>query len=177
MFCPACGKDNFEGVKFCANCGTNLEVVSRALYSKSTGLFTRAENTLNHVVTRYSERVFRNAPANALSPKLSDSWKFLGQGLVTAAVDFLLFWVMLFAVFPLKLIYLLLSSPVRLLLERGSRPKPPPALPVGKKVSTSAQLVAPEEWEKRDMVSAVEHTTEHLSEYSAKRRRQKTGVD
>jgi len=173
MFCPACGKDNFEGVKFCASCGTNLEVVSRALYSSSTGLFTRAENALNQVVTRYSERVFRNAPANALSRKLSDSWKFLGQGLITAAVDFLLFWVMLFAVFPLKLVTLLLSSPVRLLLERGSRPKQVPALPSARKVSTSAQLVAPDEWENRDMVSAVEHTTEHLSEFTAKRQRQK----
>ena len=174
MFCPACGKDNFEGVKFCASCGTNLEVVSRALYSSSTGLFTRAENALNQVVTRYSERVFRNAPANALSRKLSDSWIFLGQGLVTAAVDFLLFWVMLFAVFPLKLITLLVSSPIRLLLERGNRQKPLPALESGKKARTSAQLPTPEEWEHRDMVSAVEHTTEHLSEFSARRQRQKS---
>ena len=173
MFCPACGKDNSEGVKFCASCGTNLEVISRALYTSSTGLFTRAENTLNHVVTRYSERVFKNAPANALSRKLSDSWMFLGQGLVTAAVDFLLFWVMLFAVFPLKLITLLVSSPVRLLLERGNRQKPVPPLDSAKKARTSAQLVAPEEWEQHDMVSAVEHTTEHLSEFSARRERQK----
>jgi hypothetical protein len=136
-------------------------------------LFTRAENALNQVVTRYSERVFRNAPANALSRKLSDSWIFLGQGIVTAAVDFLLFWLMLFVVFPVKLFSLLLSSPVRLLLERGSRPKPLPALPSSKKGPTSAELVAPDEWEQRDMVSAVEHTTEHLSEFSARRQRPK----
>ena len=177
MFCPACGKDNSEVVKFCASCGTNLEVVSRALYSSSTGLFTRAENALNHVVTRYSERVFRNAPANALSRKLSDSWIFLGQGIITAAVDFLLFWLMLFVVFPVKMLSLLLSSPVRLLLERGSRQKPVPALASGKKAPTSAELVAPDEWGQRDMVSAVEHTTEHLSEFSARRQRQRTEVD
>jgi hypothetical protein len=147
------------------------------LYSSSTGLFTRAENGLNQVVTRYSERLFRNAPANALSRKLSDSWIFLGQGIITATVDFLLFWLMLFVVFPVKLLTLLLSSPVRLLLERGSRPKPVPAIASGKKGPTSAQLVAPDEWEMRDAVSAVEHTTEHLSEFSARRQRQKTGVD
>ena len=174
MFCPACGKDNSEGVKFCASCGTNLEVVSRALYSNSTGLFTRAENTLNRVVTRYSERLFRNAPANALSRKLSDSWLFLGQGILTAAVDFLLFWLMLFVVFPLKLITLLVSSPIRLLLERGNRQKPLAAIGPGKKASTSAQLVEPVEWEQQpEMVSAVEHTTEHLAEFSARRQRGK----
>ena len=173
MFCPACGKDNAEVVKFCASCGTNLEVVSRALYSSSTGLFTRAENALNQVVTRYSERVFRNAPANALSRKLSDSWMFLGQGIVTAAVDFVLFWLMLFVVFPVKLITLLLSSPVRLLLDRTSRPKPMREIASPKKGPTSAELVMPDEWEKRDIVSAVEHTTEHLSEFSARRQRQK----
>ena len=176
MFCPACGKDNVEAVKFCASCGTNLEVVSRALYAESTGLFTRAENTLNQVVTRYSERLFRNAPANALSRKLSDSWMFLGQGLLAAAVDFLLFWLMLFVVFPLKLLSLLVSSPIRLLLERGNRQKAIPELGPGKRISTSAQLVAPDEWQPHEPVSAVEHTTEHLSEFSARRRRaKKTG--
>ena len=177
MFCPACGKDNAEVVKFCASCGTNLEVISRAMYSSSTGLFARAENALNLVVGRYSERVFRNAPANALSRKLSDSWKFLGQGLITAGVDLVLFWVMVFAVLPVKLLTLLISSPVRLLLERGSRQKALPAAAPPGKGPTSAELKTPEEWEQRQMVSAVEHTTEHLTEFSARRQRQKTGVD
>lgn len=30
MFCPKCGKENSDGTKFCANCGTNIEIVAGA---------------------------------------------------------------------------------------------------------------------------------------------------
>ena len=34
MFCPSCGSNNQEGVKFCTRCGTNLGVVTSALSGK-----------------------------------------------------------------------------------------------------------------------------------------------
>ena len=41
MYCPSCGSNNREELKFCTRCGTNLEVVSNALAGKpSTGLET-----------------------------------------------------------------------------------------------------------------------------------------
>ncbi|HWP41789.1 MAG TPA: zinc ribbon domain-containing protein, partial [Blastocatellia bacterium] len=109
MFCPSCGKDNLPDCKYCASCGINLEPVSRALYTSSVGFFTRFDTALNQLVARYSERVFKNAPTTALSRKLSDSWKTLGQGLVTLPVDFVLFWIMLFVVLPFRLLTLVIS--------------------------------------------------------------------
>jgi hypothetical protein len=134
-------------------------------------LLARAETRLNHFIARYSERVFRNAPALALSRRLSDSWKVLGEGIVTIAADFLLFWLMLFVILPVKALSLLLSSPIRLLLDRGVRQK----LPL-REVTANVEGrtdVARVEFEPGDVVSAVEHTTEHLSEYQAKKRGQR----
>lgn len=177
MFCPSCGKDNSEGSKFCASCGTNLEVISRALYSRSTGWFTRAENALDQVITHYSERIFRNAPAGVPSRRISDSWKVLGQGILTAAADFILFWLMLFVVFPVKLLTLLLFTPFKLLANLV-RPKPIAQPGTGKVMRPSlAQLPPPVEWRADSPVSAVEHTTEHLAEYDSKRRRQRVSLD
>ena len=36
MYCPGCGVNNRDEVKFCTRCGTNLDVVSDALSGKST---------------------------------------------------------------------------------------------------------------------------------------------
>jgi hypothetical protein len=178
MFCPSCGKDNSEGSKFCASCGTNLEVVSRALYSRSTGLFTRAENAIDQVITRYSERVFRNAPASVPSRKISDSWKVLGQGILTSAMDFVFFWLMLFVVFPVKLLTLLLSTPFKLLTRVVTRQKPLTEPTAARAKPAVAQLPPPPvEWQAGSAVSAVEHTTEHLAEYESIRRSRRSGID
>jgi zinc-ribbon domain len=180
MYCPSCGKDNSEGSKFCASCGTNLEVISRALYSRSTGVFTRAENALDQVITHYSERVFRNAPGNVPCRRISDSWKVLGQGILTVAADFILFWLMLFVVFPVKLLTLLLFTPFKLLTHLV-RPKPIVG-PASRNVvrPSLAQLpppAPPVEWRADSPVSAVEHTTEHLQEYDSRIRRQRASLD
>ena len=37
MYCPSCGSNNQEDVRFCKRCGTNLGVVSEALTGKSAG--------------------------------------------------------------------------------------------------------------------------------------------
>src|SRR6185436_19604268 len=120
MFCPSCGKENPVECRFCASCGFNLEVVSRALYTSSVGLYTKFDTALNHLIARYSERVFKNAPTTALSRRLSDSWKVQGEGILTAPVDFALFWLMLFVFFPLRLLTILISTPFRLLTSLGS---------------------------------------------------------
>src|SRR5436190_21986739 len=109
MFCPSCGKDNPVECKFCAACGFNLEVITRALYTNSVGLYPRFDTALNQLIARYAERVFKNAPTTALSQNLFDSWKVLGEGILTASVDFALFWLMLFVIFPLRLLTLFIS--------------------------------------------------------------------
>lgn len=35
MYCPKCGSNNQDGLKYCTSCGTNLGVVSKALNSKA----------------------------------------------------------------------------------------------------------------------------------------------
>lgn len=34
MYCPSCGSNNQDGIKFCTRCGTNLAIVSNALTGK-----------------------------------------------------------------------------------------------------------------------------------------------
>jgi hypothetical protein len=169
MFCPECGKENLEGVRYCANCGTNLVIISRALYSSRTGVLTRAEEGFNRLIARYAERVFRSSTTLAASRKLSDSWIVLGQGILTLAVDFVLFWVMLWAVLPARLLSLILSSPFRLLMDRGSRQKPPMREPTAK-LGPGSQEDEWGDWDPTSGVSAVEHTTEHLADYKGRRR-------
>jgi hypothetical protein len=123
MFCPACGKENPQERRFCAFCGTNLEIVSRALYSHSLGLFTRIDIALDKLIGRYCERVFKSTPASSAGRKVLDSWKLLGEALVTLGADFVLFWLMLFLFLPLRLVTLFVTTPVRLLFERANRGK------------------------------------------------------
>jgi hypothetical protein len=169
MFCPNCGKDNVPECKFCASCGTNLEVVTRALYTNSVGIYTRFDTALNQLIAHYSERVFKKAPTTALSRRLSDSWKLLGEGILTTPVDFILFWLMLFVVLPLRLLTLIVSTPFILLMERGNRPKSLPPQSENKAISNDAKSV-PSEWTEGSVVSVMEHTTEHLPDYLPPRR-------
>jgi hypothetical protein len=175
MFCPSCGKENPVECKFCASCGFNLEVISRALYTNSVGLYTKFDTALNNLIARYSERVFKNAPTAALSRKLSDSWKVLGEGILTVPVDFALFWLMLFVIFPLRLLTILISTPFRLLTSSGSAPfrrqmeesNRPKALASPERVQSTDNKRKSEisEWRIDSAISAVEHTTEHLPDY------------
>lgn len=169
MFCPSCGKDNVPECKFCASCGTNLEVVTRALYTNSVGIYTRFDSALNQLIAHYSERVFKKAPTTALSRRLSDSWKVLGQGILTTPVDFILFWLMLFAVFPVRLLTLIFSTPFILLMQRSNRPKALPPENEKKEISSNSETV-PREWTEGSVVSVMEHTTEHLPDYLPQRR-------
>jgi hypothetical protein len=175
MFCPSCGKDNPVECKFCAACGFNLEVITRALYTNSVGLYPRFDTALNQLIARYSERVFKNAPTTALSQNLSDSWKVLGEGILTASVDFALFWLMLFVIFPLRLLTLFISTPFKLItplvsapfrrrMEESNRPKALASIEEGQSADNKPMSEI-NEWRIGSAISAVEHTTEHLPDY------------
>jgi len=79
MFCPNCGRDNSRELKFCVACGTNLEAISQALSGSSDNFLTRTDIALDNFIARYSEHVFKDAPANALNRTTANSWKLLGQ--------------------------------------------------------------------------------------------------
>jgi len=169
MFCPACGKENPQERRFCAFCGTNLEIVSRALYNHSLSVFTRIDIALDKLIGRYCERVFKNPPGTSTGRKVSDSWKLLGAALLTLGADFVLFWLMLFLFLPLRLITLFVTTPVRLLLEKANR---------GKAASSTIEVLTgrgqPAElassWLADPKPSVVEVETEHFPEpHSTKR--------
>lgn len=157
MFCPVCARENPSERKFCASCGTNLEAVSQALSGSEDSFFTRIDTGLDYFIARYSEHVFKNAPAGALDHKVAKSWRVLGQGVVTSFLDLLLF-LLMWNVLPLRFLLLLISTPIRLLSERGkyhdarlSEPdsKRPAALPDN----------AHQGWLPNSVPSVTEHTT------------------
>ena len=62
MFCPTCGKDNSQELKFCASCGTNLEAVSQALTGVEEDFFSKMDSGMDYFIARYAEHVFKDAP-------------------------------------------------------------------------------------------------------------------
>ena len=166
MFCPTCGRDNLKEQKFCASCGTNLEVVSQALSgTATTNFFTRLDTSLDQFNARYAEHVFKDAPSYAADRSVRNSWKLLGRGVLTSLVDLFLS-IFLWNFFILRFHVLWISTPFRLLSERSNRLK---SLKAG--VNTGKPLRLPEpqhsQWVAGAMPSVSEHTTEHLQEYLA----------
>jgi len=166
MFCPTCGKENALGRKFCVACGTNLEAVSQALSGSKTDFFTRTDAALDQLIARYAEHVFKDAPANIADAKVGNSWKILGQGVLTSLMDMVLFSLM-WNVFPLRFLILLISSPIRLLYERSNRQKITKA-----EIEEQTELRLPpaptNEMLPKSVSSISEHTTERLREYQQK---------
>ena len=164
MFCPTCAKENSLGRKYCVACGTNLEAVSQALTGSKTDFFTKINTALDQLIAKYSEHVFKDAPANTVDTTVGKSWKLLGQGVLASLMDMILFSLM-WNVFPLRFMILLISSPIRLLYERSNR----------QKKTTKAEIEGQTELklldsETNDMLpqsvsSISEHTTERLKEY------------
>jgi hypothetical protein len=155
MFCPTCGRDNPTERKFCASCGTNLEAVSQALSGGDDDFFTKIDTALDNFLARYAEHVFKNAPSNALQKRVGKSWQVLGQGFVTSLVDLLLFTLM-WNIIPLRFLMLLISSPIRLLSERGKNRKG--AMLVGKGAPELPDS-EPQQWLPESIGSVTEHTT------------------
>jgi len=166
MFCPTCGKENALGRKFCVACGTNLEAVSQALSGSKTDFFTRTDAALDQLIARYAEHVFKDAPANIADAKVGNSWKILGQGVLTSLMDMVLFSLM-WNVLPLRFLILLISSPIRLLYERSNRQKITKA-----EIEEQTELRLPpaptNEMLPKSVSSISEHTTERLREYQQK---------
>src|SRR5215211_7432597 len=120
MFCPNCGRDNPRETKFCASCGTNLEVVSQALTGNRDDFFTKTDAALDQLIARYAEHVFKEAPSKVNDRKVGNSWKVLGQGVITSFVDLILFSLM-WNILPLRFMILLISTPIRLLSQRSKQ--------------------------------------------------------
>jgi hypothetical protein len=148
-------------------CGTNLEAVSQALSGSHGDFWTKTDMALDQFTARYAEHVFKDAPASASSRRVGSSWKILGQGVVTSFVD-MLFFSLMWSLLPLRFFMLLISTPFRLLSQRGRQKKIPTADIKPPKISALPE--PPERW-LPDMPSISEHTTERLADYAPERRK------
>ena len=153
MFCPTCGRDNTLQRKYCASCGTNLVAVSQALTGSEEDFFTKLDGGLDSFLGKYAEHVFKNAPAHAAEQRIAKSWQILGQSVLTSIVDLLLFTLM-WNVIPLRFLLLVISTPVRLITQRGRKRNVDEVrmaheLPEGE----------PQQWLASPIRSVTEHTT------------------
>ena len=160
MFCPTCGRDNSTARKFCASCGTNLEAVFQALSGSDDNFFTKIDSGLDNFLGRYAEHVFKNAPANAAEQRIGKSWQVLGQSVLTSIVDLLLFTLM-WNVLPLRFLLLVISTPVRLIMQRGRQRER--AIADGTRTSELPEA-GPRPWLPGSYESVTEHTTAILSD-------------
>lgn len=158
MFCPTCGRDNSLERKYCVSCGTNLEAVSQALSGSEDNFFTRIDSGLDHFLARYAEHVFKNAPAHAAEQRVAKSWQVLGQTVLTSITDLLLFTLM-WNVIPLRFLLLLISTPVRVITQRGRPSKRTIAAGSGVPELPEAE---PQQWIAGSIGSVTEHTTAML---------------
>ena len=168
MFCPTCGRDNIIGRKFCASCGTNLEAVSQALSGSEDDFFTKIDSGLDHFLGKYAEHVFKNAPANAAEQRIAKSWQVLGQSVLTSIVDLLLF-LLMWNIIPLRFLLLLISTPIRLITQRG-RPR--------KRIIASGRSAAdlPEAGQGQWLSGPIESVTDHTTAILAETERPKTRI-
>ena len=160
MFCPTCGVDNLLERKYCASCGTNLELVSQALSGSADGFLTRLDISLDQFIARYAEHVFKDAPLNVLDRRMSRSWKILGQGAVTSLIDLLLFNLMC-VLLPFRLLLLLVLTPIGLVAER-SRLRQDVTGQLESKPRLSFPDVLPADSTRSIVASVTEHTTRNL---------------
>jgi zinc-ribbon domain len=167
MFCPTCGRDNSVERKFCASCGTNLEAVSQALSGSDDDFFTKIDSGLDHFLAKYAEHVFKNAPAHAAEQRIAKSWQVLGQSVLTSIVDLLLFSLM-WNIIPLRFLLLLISTPIRLVTQRG-RPRKR-TIPSGERAADLPEGV-PHQWS-----GSIESVTEHTTAILADIERPKTRI-
>jgi hypothetical protein len=168
MFCPTCGKDNAKGLKYCASCGTNLMAVSQALSGDAASdFFTKTDSALDQLIARYSERVFKNAPTDALDRSISKSWRNLGQGVLTSLIDMMLF-ILMWNVFPIKFFLLLIRTPIHLLTKRAAQKGDTAELSEKRALDLTGQ--AEQRWlPPGSVISVTEHTTVKLAERGSRK--------
>lgn len=99
MFCPECAAQNLEPAKFCRVCGTNLEVVSRAL----AAIQNPAENAIEGSGSQSGKDERLERKREALRHTLQGAMLFLMSALV-AGVGFLVAkdlmgWLVLWSIF------------------------------------------------------------------------------
>jgi len=169
MFCPICGGKNAVERRFCVHCGTNLELVAQALSGGAGHFFSRIDGTLDQLIARYAEHIFKSAPSNARDGSIRGSWRVLGQGAMTSFMDLILFSLM-WNILPLRFLMLLISSPIRLLSQRSRRQ----SIVTGEIVTEEPRELpraVPQQWVIGEVSSIGESTTKSLEEH--RRQRQK----
>lgn len=167
MFCPSCGRDDSHKRKFCPSCGTNLEAITQAMSDEAEGALTKVDKSLNKFIARYSEHVFKDAPAKALDERIGRSWQILGQGILTSLFDLMLFCIMTMLL-PIRFLMLLIRTPVRLLSERSRSRKSAITELEDKEVSYLSEPQS-QPWLARPVASVTEHTTVGLAKKNSKR--------
>lgn len=160
MYCPTCGVDNSLERKYCASCGTNLEVVSLALSGRADGFFNKVDTSLDQFIARYAEHVFKDAPVSVLDRRISRSWQILGLGVITSLVDLLLFCLMC-VILPFRFLLLLVLTPIGLITER-SRHQQEVAGQLESKQGLSSPDALPGDLPRGLVASVTEHTTRNL---------------
>jgi hypothetical protein len=148
--------------------------VTRALSPGGGSLLARADQAFDRLIARYAGLFFGGARERALDWRVSHSWTLWAQAFLALPANFILFWVMLFGILPLRLFTLLLGSPFRLLSERSNQQGAAQDLaPVAKVENRRAQLQAPPpgQWALDSGPSAVEHTTKNLPDSTASERK------
>jgi hypothetical protein len=129
------------------------------------------------LIARYAGLFFGGARDKALDWRVSHSWTLWAQAFLALPANFILFWIMLFGILPLRLFALLLGSPFRLLSERSDRQGAAQVTtPVAKVENRRARLQAPppEQWALDSGPSAVEHTTMNLPDSAEERKKVRT---
>lgn len=178
MFCPACGREDSQARRFCPSCGANLERVTRALSPGGDNFLVMADQAFDRLIARYAGLFFSGARDKADDWRVSHSWALWGQGVLALLANFILFWIMLFGLLPLRLLTLLLGSPFRWLSERGDQQAAAQdATPDAKVENRQPQLQVPppQQWSLASGPSAVEHTTKNLPD-AADTERNMSGV-
>jgi hypothetical protein len=176
MFCPKCGRDDSHRYKFCPACGTNLDVVTIALSTGEDSIFTRVNKHLDRSVARYADHFFESATTTAREGQVGSSWRLAGKGLLTFLLDLALLPVMFFFL-PVRLLMLLLYTPLGLLQERSERKRR--GVSAVDVVSESSKRGLPEAggWRVGEVGSVTENTTVHLELAEPSGGRAKTSDD
>jgi len=89
----------------------------------------------------------------------SDLWKLLGQTALTALFDLFMF-MFIWNILPLKLLALIISTPIRLLSEKGKNRKTATADLANQRAGLPEARA--QEWLSEPVPSVSEHTTEIL---------------
>ena len=177
MFCPKCGRDDSQRHKFCPTCGTNLDVVTIALSTGEDSLFTRVNKHLDRSVARYADHFFEStAETAAREGRVGSSWRLAGKGMLTLLLDLALLPVMFFFL-PLRLLMLLLYTPLGLLQERKERKRSSVLTGEGAGESSKRELPEAGGWRANSVGSVTENTTVHLELAESTGARDKTTAD